>query len=262
MALASVLRRRPEAYHEKLRQLEAASAGKKAKTLSPHEQMQLKETGLSIFLVYDRDERRSGLVRLLVGGQDVGNWARGPWQPLASTRSEVALLRSEDGLAISKRITVAGDRLAPTLTLELEVTAGEEAIEGELVLEWNLNLMGGGGNPAAHYRWGEEEVRHDSSGALATTDPELWFGNTYVGVDIAASAAPPAAREWYPVETVSNSEAGFERVYQGSCLTFRWPVGLDGGQSASFNLRFSVAQSTDVGAPSVDQADTTGSTTG
>jgi 4-alpha-glucanotransferase len=248
VALASVLRRRPEAYHEKLRQLEAASTGKKAKTLSPHEQMQLKESGLSKFLVYDRDERRSGLVRLFVAGEEVGDWARGAWQPLASTTSEVALLRSEGGLSVSKEITVAGDRLAPTLTLELEVTAGEQAIDGELVLEWNLNLMGGGGNPAAYYRWGDEEARHDSRGALTVIDPALSFGNTYAGVDIVTSAEPPAARDWYPVETVSNSEAGFERVYQGSCLTFHWPLRVASGDHRSFNLRLHVAQKHDLAA--------------
>jgi hypothetical protein len=260
VALASVLRRRAEAYHEKLRRLEAAATSKKAKTLSPHEQMQLKEAGLSRFLVYDRDERRSGLVRWLVGGAEVGDWARGPWRPLASAKSEVVLLRSESGLSISKRITVAGDRSAPILTLELEVTADGRPMDGELVLEWNLNLMGGGGNPAAYYRWGDKETRHDASGALIASEPELSFGNTYVGVDIAVAPQPPAAREWYPVETVSNSEAGFERVYQGSCLTFRWPLALADGELATFRVKFVVASSEHLRAANVDQADITGPT--
>jgi hypothetical protein len=202
--------------------------------------MQVKEAGLSRLLVYDRDERRSGLVRLLAGGSEVGDWARGAWQPLASTTSEIALTRSEAGLSISKWITVGGDRLAPTLTLALEVTAGRIEVDGELVLEWNLNLMGGGANPQAYYRWGEEEVRHDSAGELAASDPDLSFGNTYAGVDISAVAKPPAARAWYAVETVSNSEAGFERVYQGSCLTFRWPLRLEATDLARYSVSFAV----------------------
>jgi hypothetical protein len=62
------------------------------------------------------------------------------------------------------------------------------------------------------------------------------------------SAEPPAARDWYPVETVSNSEAGFERVYQGSCLTFHWPLRVASGDHRSFNLRLHVAQKHDLAA--------------
>ena len=35
---------------------------------------------------------------------------------------------------------------------------------------------------------------------------------------------------WAPIETVSNSEAGFERVYQGSGLLLSWPVRLAPGE--------------------------------
>jgi len=33
----------------------------------------------------------------------------------------------------------------------------------------------------------------------------------------------------FPIETVSLSESGFERVYQGSCLLFSWPLTLGPG---------------------------------
>ena len=36
----------------------------------------------------------------------------------------------------------------------------------------------------------------------------------------------PAEIAWAPVETVSLSEAGFERIYQGSALLFAWPLQL------------------------------------
>jgi hypothetical protein len=34
---------------------------------------------------------------------------------------------------------------------------------------------------------------------------------------------------WAPIETVSNSEGGFERMYQGSALLLSWPVRLAPG---------------------------------
>jgi alpha-amylase len=118
-------------------------------------------------------------------------------------------------------------------------------VDAELALEWNLNLQGGGANPQAYYRWGKREVRHDSKGKLAPRGPGLSFGNSWMDVDVTVAAEPAAARTWYPVETVSQSEGGFERVYQGSCLTFRWPLQLAVGERATFEVRLSVRQERD-----------------
>ncbi|MDP8905665.1 MAG: DUF1926 domain-containing protein [Chloroflexota bacterium] len=250
VALASVLRRRREAYHEQLRAFETARArGEKGegRTLtSVHETLLVKEEGLSRLLVYDDYERRSGLVRLFAGSTEVGDLARAPWQLMRVAQAELVVGRSEGGLALAKTLSLGGDRLAPRLALTVEATATEQAIEAELVVEWNLNLSGGGGNRAAYYRWGDREVRHDSMAALTAADPSLRFGNTYFGVEILVQADPPAARDWYAVETVSNSEAGFERVYQGSCLSFRWPMRLAVGESARFSVEFDVAQARDL----------------
>jgi len=42
----------------------------------------------------------------------------------------------------------------------------------------------------------------------------------------------PAVELWrFPVETVSQSEEGFESVYQGSCIAGGWRVQLEPGQS-------------------------------
>ncbi len=54
-------------------------------------------------------------------------------------------------------------------------------------------------------------------------------GNDYVGLSLATTASPPADAWWAPIETVSNSEAGFERVYQGSGLLLSWPLRLAAG---------------------------------
>ena len=53
---------------------------------------------------------------------------------------------------------------------------------------------------------------------------------------------------WYPVDTISNSEGGFERVYQGSSMLFRWPVSVAPAESRAFTIRFGVSQSIDLAA--------------
>ena len=232
VALASVLRRRPEPYHDAIRSpdpLEAAVA-------KPHE--------LAGLLEYDDHERRSGLIRLRRSdSHSVGDFDRGPWTMELTTDHRLEVTRRWDGIAARKTIAVEGDRHDGTLAVSVEIDA-EHEFEGSVELEWNVNVMGGGANPAAYYRSGSDEWRHDSRGHIPA-GADLSFGNTYEGVDISLSADPPARAQWFAVETVSNSEAGFERVYQGSCVTVRWPLSLVAGQSATFATTLSFTQSRD-----------------
>ena len=135
--------------------------------------------------------------------------------------------------------------MRPRLTMAVTVrAAGAASFDGRLEVEWNFNLSGGGGNPSAYYRSADGETRHDAAGT-ARPGTALSFGNEYEGVDIAAQAAPPAEIAWRPVETVSNSEAGFERTYQGSCLTFSWPLTVAPGEEHSFEIALAVTQTRD-----------------
>jgi hypothetical protein len=280
VALASVMRRRPEAYHARLREFEqggheagaadaraAASGGPK----TIHDIVSVKEPGLSSILRYDSYERRSGVVHLLPADgstraedfvsatyEELGDFVDQPFELQRHDREVVATLRIGavlDGkerrpLAVQKIFRFGGDRMAPTLELEVDfghmVEGDTKAVDFELAVEFNLNLMGGGHNPAAWYET-EDGTRspHDVAGEVASAN-RVAFGNDYEGVHIEATVDRPARLTWYPVETVSNSEAGFERVYQGSCLLFRWPVSLAPEVDAvSRTVRFEVKQSTD-----------------
>ncbi len=70
---------------------------------------------------------------------------------------------------------------------------------------------------------------------------------------VSATAEPAARLTWYPVETVSNSEGGFERSYQGSSLLFRWPIALAPGESRTCAVRFDVTQTRDHSAAELEQ---------
>lgn len=232
MALASVLRRRPEPYHDTIRGAQHAT------------EIVAKHDGLAESIEYDDHERRTGLVRVLdEDGVEVDDFDRMAWQVEEVTDSRLAVVREAGGLRLRKSISVYGDRDSGSLTLRVEVAA-QNAVSGTLELEWNVNLLGGGGNPAAYYRSGDTEWRHDSAG-FVEAGAELSFGNTYEGVNIALEANPPAPAEWFAVETVSNSDSGYERVYQGSCLVQRWPLALDTGQHATFTTILAVTQSRD-----------------
>ncbi len=266
VALAAVMRRRREAYHETLKEFEARGGqddeGGAARTI--HDIVTTKEPNLSRFLVYDDHERRSGLVHVVAPETPTAAFHQSTVVELAgpvdSPYRLVALAHRElvteleaparaDGrtapLSIRKTLRLTGGRRDPGLRLHVRIrNRGHEALRADVVVEWNVDLAGGGGNPAAFYRMpcpdGEERLTHDSAGELQAV-AGFTFGNDDERTVVSASLEPPADVAWFPIETVSNSEAGFERSYQGSALLLRWPVDLGPGEATDVALRLDVA---------------------
>ena len=121
--------------------------------------------------------------------------------------------------------------------IEVEIHhRGDAAIETRLGVELSLHLLGGGGNPSAWYDVRGERTAHDGTGQAEHVDA-IGYGNDWIGVAVEARAEPAADAWWSPIETVSNSESGFERVYQGSGLLLSWPVTIGPGDSRRFAIR-------------------------
>jgi alpha-amylase len=261
-ALGAVMRRRPEAYHETLRRHEASTATPGAhpdKTgdgpTSIHDMVLTKEAGLSDILHYDPFERRSGLVRFLDPATDAETWAAGraiefgdaietPFE--VETRELDRLVARRDAtvaggggpaaVTVTKELVLGGDRRRPTLSLKVTVdNRSEHQIEVRLGLEWTTMLLGGGGNPAAWWEVGGTRSAHDSRGT-ARRVAAYAQGNDAIGLRIDSTLSKAAELWWAPVETVSNSEAGFERVYQGMGLLVGWPLRLAAGGRRSVTI--------------------------
>ena len=265
-ALAAVLRRRPEAYHETLRAHDAkaaapaAAAGEGGAPASIHEIVMTKEARLSDRLHYDDHERRSALVRFLdpaatpdqfavASARELGDFVEGEFAVDHLAPRQVSASREGTVLGqpigLSKTIRLAGGRLDPELIVELEVHhRGTEPVEVRLGLEFGVHLLGGGGNPSAWYDIRGERSAHDGTGEAAGVDA-MAYGNDWVGVAVTARPEPAADAWWSSIETVSNSESGFERVYQGSSLLLSWPVRLEPGTESRFSVRQSVVVARD-----------------
>jgi alpha-amylase len=268
-ALCAVLRRRPEAYHDAVRDADAAMVAsgtdQAGRAMSIHERRIMKEAGLATQLHYDDHERRSGLVRLLEPGTSAATWASGEAQDLADALDGRYAIESLEldrlvatrdarfgaapaGVRVRKEMVLGGDRRSPTLALAVTVTnRSKSAIEATLGIEWSLMLLGGGGNPAAWWEVDGARTGHDSTGT-ATGVTALAQGNDYVGISVATTISEPADAWWAPIETISNSESGFERVYQGSGLLLSWPLSLASGASRSVSVSHAVATAHDRGA--------------
>lgn len=275
-ALAATMRRRPEAYHEVLRIHDEGASQRSAASSEPasiHDRFVTKERDLSAALVYDPYERRSGLVRLLAPDTQPDDWAQARAIELADavdgaftlegleldrlvvSRSAAVRLAGSAETAcaqVTKELLLGGNRRAPTLELRLTVeNRSNERIEAILGLEWTLTMLGGGENPAAWWEVAGARTGHGGRGNAAAVT-RLAQGNDDVGVVVATTTSSPATAWWAPVETVSNSENGFERVYQGSGLLLSWPVTLALGDQFQVVVHHAVTTTRDRAADEED----------
>ena len=260
--LGAVMRRRPEAYHDKVRAHDAAAHLPSAPgpstgdgggaPASIHDLVLVKQEGLAERLVYDRHERRSGLVRVLPPNATAAAWADGTIEDLVPAIDGAWAVETlgpdqaitsfgRDGLQLTRTVRIGGDRTAPSLSVEVvAANGGAAAIETRLGLEFAVMLLGGGHNPGAWWEVEGERFAHDER-RIAGGVTWLGSGNTALGVEIATSIDGPADAWIEPIETVSNSEAGFELVYQGSALLVSRVVSIAPGGSVSLAVTHVVA---------------------
>ena len=252
MDTADVLTRRPEAYHRQVAAQPHEAGAPEVKTI--HAAPAVKEAGLPALLRYDRFRRASlldglfppdGLLdplepwdsaRLVVGERPL------PCDVKTSPREVAVLcsLRRPDGLpmALQKSIVVRADE--PVVAVEYRLRwEGDAPLEARWATQCNLTLSAGDA-PGRYFRIAGRPSLGGRGSLVATR--ELAMVDEWLGGELSLSLTKPANVSWAPVETVSLSEAGFERIYQGSALLFAWPVRLEPGQTWEASLRLRVGE--------------------
>ena len=239
--LVNSILRRPEAYHTRLR--EAAGKTDKGVVASIHEQTRVKEPGLERFLRYDRWPRHAFRILLFDPActhaqyetlelQEDPGFAGGSFQVKTSAAHDAELVRvqelswlAKDGgpaprLSLTKRFSFGpapgGCEVACEIGLKLKEPLATPIAVG---IESVINLLA----PSEPDRFIETPTGHENlrfSGVLP--GPLLRMEDGWQRIRVALHA--PAAQEFWvaPIETVSESEEGFERVYQGSQILAVW----------------------------------------
>jgi len=247
--LINSLARRPESYHAKLRNL----PGKQADGVqSIHEQTRTKEDGLERWLNYDRWSRNA--FRLLLFGQgkthhdcasvqleEDAALAGGRYRVTAMWPSQVALASedSADWLAektLSFASTPGGFDVVCDVALRRNAPGTASVNIG---IEVVVNLLA----PSAPDRYFEADGRRfPLRWSAAVPGAELRAVDEWQKVSVAFEAS--GARHFWisPIETVSESEDGFERIYQGSQVIAVWPVELAQGAEWKGRLTLSAVR--------------------
>ncbi len=64
----------------------------------------------------------------------------------------------------------------------------------------------------------------------------------WIGLSLTMELSPGTAVWRYPIETVSNSDTGFERVYQGSAVVAVRKLVLGPDETETFTMRIGISQ--------------------
>ncbi len=249
--LADVLTRRREAYHARLPQVTAAASSEE-QVRSIHEGLAAKEAGLDRLLGYDTLRRASLREGVLDRGASLD--ALDPWsaarlafggRPMAhAVREEsggLTVVLTADGgevmpLALEKRVRLEPDGARISVAYRLTWRGGE-ALDARWAVQWNLALTAGDATGRYYRLPGQPSLggRGARAGERELTLVDEWFG-----AEAALTSSAPAELAWAPVETVSLSEAGLERIYQGSSIVWGWPLRLAPGETTEHALALAI----------------------
>jgi len=250
--LLDTLSRREEGYHSKLKEAKIEGQQQKstsAESKSIHDLVLAKEPGLMKYLNYDWYERRAFIDHFLGEGENIENFSKAAFkeegdfvnQPytLKSKRrlkDRIVLLFERKGhvwhqgifeaLTILKKITVFNKTSEIHSEYEL-INHGGKPLSLHFGVEFNYGLQAGHAEDRYYYNK-QGRLKNGFLDSTATMPGTRFIGlrDEYLKLDIGLKAKATAEVWRLPVETISLSEAGFERVYQSSCILFIWDIVL------------------------------------
>lgn len=251
--LINSIQRRPEAYHSKLRE---APSGGGSGAISIHDQVRVKEPELQRFLQYDRFARHSFRLLLFDSGknfrdyenvqlEELAEQAAGDFEIRHSSANYADLVQERvlpeyasdstkpPRLSITKHFLFGPAPQGFEVSCDVSLSVSEPLRAPlQFGIESVINLLA----PAEADRFFESATGHQAlgfSGALPA--PLLRMEDGWQRLRVTLHA--PASEEFWiaPINTVSESEGGFERVYQGSQILALWRP--DFTKKASFSAR-------------------------
>jgi alpha-amylase/alpha-mannosidase (GH57 family) len=258
--LTDTLTRRKELYHQNISKAEI-SKDDVDQAVSIHNISRVKGSNLDKSLVYDSYPRASCLDHFIGGSVGIESFSRSNFRELGDfvdnvyqimdegERSEQSMSLQREGsviqrekaikIKLSKKYSLMKD--SSSLVVEYKVIAGSGRLKCLVGVETVFSFLAGEA-PDRYYRFPGrdiEDVHLSSMGEELDVDS---FSMVDEWLDVSLNfTLKPVARLWrFPLHTISNSETGLEKVYQGSVIMPIWSLDLDRGNEYSFNIAINV----------------------
>ncbi len=251
--LLATLTRRPEAYHRKVL---AGPSDPNDQCASIHDRVVFKQENLDQRIQYD-DHPRKSLVDLfyptdvtleaVASGEATaeGDFVDGRYEARVRRnpdRIQIQMTRDGQAYGVPLKITKALTLDAGSSTLSIAYQLEGLPPEASLHFAVELNFAGMPGGLDDRYFTDSQGNRLGQLGTqLDLFDvPGLSLTDEYLGLDVNLKASRPTRFWTFPVETVSQSESGFELVHQSVAVIPHWLVEADEQGRFSVSLQMAV----------------------
>lgn len=262
--LSNVLKRREEIYHKTIMEPQPSGNHDEGQPQSIHDQVKFKEEGLQNKIFFDRFERYSFLDHFI--GPDTtlenfkqcryeeeGDFVDQPYEKKPATQTEkgFSLILKRDGL-----VTQHGNAHPVQLEKKFIFSKTEADIQAHYKIEntsavplslwwgveFNFTLLAGDARDRYYICPGHslDSNRLISEGTIDDV-ANIAMRDDWHKFQLSIDFSPAVSLWRFPVETISQSEGGFERTYQGSCLLAHRKLTLAPGQSAKHNFTLKVS---------------------
>ena len=229
----ATLSRRPEVYHETILQHAGQHGGP-----GGHEQVIFKQQGLERQLQYDAYRRKSLIDHFydatlqltdVSGGREaeLGDFVTGVYRHQVSrdggaarvtmTRNGVACGAS---LRISKEITLEADSDTLKISYLLENIPRDRPLH--FAIEFNFAGMAAGADDRYFYHDGNAKAGQLQTLQQLATATKIGLVDEWLGLDVSLTLSRRGGIWAFPIQTVSQSEGGFELVHQSTVVMPHW----------------------------------------
>jgi alpha-amylase len=235
--LLATIQRRPEEYHAKVRR---GASDNSNSTASIHDRVVFKQSGLENCLAYDAFPRKSLMDHFYddaVGVADVrdgraierGDFTALPFDAkLRRTTGKIQVQMQRQGNAWGVPLTLTKGITLFSGSRALEITYVIDGLPPGMVfhfgIEFNFAGLPSGADDRYFYDASGRRLGH--LGTVQSIDDTDYLGliDQWLGVNVQWTSNRRSGLWTFPVETVSQSEGGFELVHQSVCVIPHWEV--------------------------------------
>ncbi|MEJ2544490.1 MAG: DUF1926 domain-containing protein [Calditrichaceae bacterium] len=246
--ILDTMTRRPEAYHNKLK--DAISPGEdQGKTASIHDIVMAKEANLMDKLHYDFYDRKALIDHFIDPNLDLADFAASRFEEQGDFVEKLYSLDNKQIrgnqviVNLSRTGNVLGNQLSINKSIMLDDSTGTVKIvyhlenhSGEVIntrfgVEFNFGLQAGHADDRYYHINGKklDDFYLNSTGIIEKSTE----------LSLRLKTENDCTFWRFPIETISLSEAGFERVYQNSVVVLLWNLELD-NNPMKYNIYFKI----------------------
>ncbi len=243
--LLDTLTRRPEAYHSKISEATSHNHGE---TKTIHKRLTVKEAGLGDYLVYDSYRRASLIDHFFDYGVRLDDLVRSEYEEMGDFIGgrysiEVIHRKGAHGVKLSREGLVSGVglKLEKSVILKKSGIRVDYLLEGKysgiFAVEFNISLIG---SPYASLDVSDKSMLIKDSSVHRDVN-SFSIKDEFLNLRMTFSFDENIELWHYPVETISLSEQGVERLYQGTAFLFMEKLdfsGNNGNKRLGFTMKF------------------------